>query len=76
MVLLLPVEKQRILKTLAATPKLPPKKQHIVKISAITLNKSKRKEKGFFFSFRFKTTSLDPRHVGRMSGALCDLGKT
>jgi hypothetical protein len=28
-------------------------KQHIVKTSAATLNKSKRKEKDFFFSFRF-----------------------
>jgi hypothetical protein len=37
-----------------------PKKQHIVKTSAATLNKSKRKEKDFFFSFRFKTTSLRP----------------
>jgi hypothetical protein len=46
------------------------KKQHIVKTSAAILNKSKRKEKGFFFSFRFKTTSLRPRHVGRMSEAL------
>jgi hypothetical protein len=32
-----------------------------------------KKEKGFFSFFRFKTTSLRPRHVGRMSGALCDL---
>jgi hypothetical protein len=32
-----------------------PKKQRIVKTSATALNKSK-KEKGFFFSFRLKTT--------------------
>jgi hypothetical protein len=32
-----------------------------------------KKEKCFFFSFRFKMTSLRPRHIGRMSGALCDL---
>jgi hypothetical protein len=31
-----------------------------------------KKEKGFFFSFRFKTTSLRPCHIGRMSEALCD----
>jgi hypothetical protein len=35
-----------------------------------------KKEKGFFFSFRFKTTSLRPRYIGHMSGALCDLGGT
>jgi hypothetical protein len=34
-----------------------------------------KKEKGFFFSFRFKMTSLRHRHIGRMSGALCDLGE-
>jgi hypothetical protein len=50
------------------------KKQRRVKTSAATLNKSK-KEKGFFFSFRFKTTSLRHRHIGRMSEALCDLGE-
>jgi hypothetical protein len=37
------------------------------------LNKSKRKEKGFFFSFRFKTTSHRLRYIGRISGARCDL---
>jgi hypothetical protein len=35
-----------------------------------------KKEKGFFFSFRFKTTSLRPRYIGRMSEALCDLEGT
>jgi hypothetical protein len=34
-----------------------------------------KKEKGFF-SFRFKTTSLRPRYIGRISAALCDLGGT
>jgi hypothetical protein len=45
-----------------------PKKQHIVETSAVTLNKSK-KRKGFFFSFKFKTTSLRPRYIGRMSAS-------
>jgi hypothetical protein len=45
------------------------KKQHSVKTLAAVLNKSKRKEKGFFFSFRFKTTSLRPRYIGRMSAS-------
>jgi hypothetical protein len=41
-------------------------KQHIVKTSAATLNKSK-KRKRFFFSFRFKTPSHRPRHIARIS---------
>jgi hypothetical protein len=53
------------------TQAAPQKKQHIVKISATILNKSKKKKR--FFLFRFKTTSRNPRHLGRMSGALCDL---
>jgi hypothetical protein len=32
-----------------------------------------KKEKGFFFSFRFKTTSPRSHHVSRISEALCDL---
>jgi hypothetical protein len=31
-----------------------------------------KKEKDFFFSFRFKTILHSPRHISRMSGALCD----
>jgi hypothetical protein len=42
------------------------KKQRIVKTVATAPNKSKRKEKGFFFSFRFKTTSHSSPHIGRM----------
>jgi hypothetical protein len=34
------------------------------------------KKKGFFFSFSFKTTSLDPRHIGRMSDSAMRLWGT
>jgi hypothetical protein len=39
------------------------------------LSTNLKKKKGFFFSFRFKTTSLRHCHIGRMSEALCDLGR-
>jgi hypothetical protein len=32
-----------------------------------------KKEKGFFFSFRFKTTAPRLRYIGRISEARCDL---
>jgi hypothetical protein len=50
-------------------------KQHRLKPPPLHISKLK-KEKGGFFSFRFKTTSLRPRYIGRMSGALCDLWGT
>jgi hypothetical protein len=39
----------------------------MLKTLATALNKSKKKKR--FFLFRFKTTSLDPRYIGRMSAS-------
>jgi hypothetical protein len=44
-------------------------KQHRLKPLPLHISKLK-KEKGFFFSFRFKTTSLRPCYIGRMSASV------
>jgi hypothetical protein len=55
-------------------PKLSQKNSTLLKLQPPLLTNLK-KEKGFFFSFRFKMISPRHRHIGRMSEALCELGE-